>query len=47
MLDGDAQENWTAALGELGLTLVETEQTKPTMTALTGKILLLSIRKSL
>ena len=23
MLDGDAQENWTAALSELGLSLVE------------------------
>ena len=25
MLDGDAQENWQAALSELGLSLVETE----------------------
>ena len=25
MLDGDAQENWTAALSELGLSLVEAE----------------------
>ena len=24
-LDGDAQENWQAALGELGLSLIETE----------------------
>lgn len=26
MLDGDAQENWVAALSELGLSIVETEQ---------------------
>lgn len=26
MLDGDAQENWQAALGELGLSLIETEE---------------------
>ena len=25
VLDGDSQENWQAALGELGLTLIETE----------------------
>ncbi len=25
VLDGDSQENWQAALGELGLSLVETE----------------------
>lgn len=25
MLDGDAQENWTAALSELGLSIAETE----------------------
>ena len=25
MLDGDAQENWTAALSELGLSIIETE----------------------
>lgn len=25
MLDGDAQENWQAALSELGLSLIETE----------------------
>lgn len=27
MLDGDSQENWQSALGELGLSLVEVEQT--------------------
>ena len=26
MLDGDSQENWRAALGELGLSIVETEE---------------------
>ncbi|MDN5621782.1 MAG: hypothetical protein L0G96_01505 [Acinetobacter sp.] len=26
MLDGDAQENWQAALNELGLSLIETEE---------------------
>ncbi len=26
MLDGDAQENWTAALSDLGLSLIETEE---------------------
>ena len=26
MFDGDAQENWQAALGELGLSLAETEE---------------------
>ena len=27
MLDGNSQENWQSALGELGLSLVEVEQT--------------------
>lgn len=26
VLDGDSQENWQAALGELGLSLIETEE---------------------
>ena len=36
MLDGDAQENWQAALSELGLSIAETEQIKSNMTALIG-----------
>ena len=40
VLDGDAQENWQAALVELGLSRIETpEQTKPHMIALIGSFI--------